>query len=86
MESKIQITRAKIKNFYSFNDCGKGELYRYLNDESKLVFKFFPIGDTVDLLLISPKGEEKVLVFSFTFKNKEHLEILNEWYSKKHMI
>lgn len=86
MESKLQITRAKIKNFYSFNDCGNGELYRFLDDGSKLVFKFFPISDTVDLLLVSPKGEEKVLVFSFTFNNKEDIEILNEWYSKKHMI
>lgn len=77
----------KIKNtildFYPFRESDDDELICNLKSGEILVFKFFPKGGVVDLLLRVPATSgynEKSVVLSFSFENKEHRDVLKDLY------
>lgn len=74
----------KILNYYAFKEDEDGDLFCVLEDGSELIFRFFSIGNAVDLLLRkAPSLKEESLILSFSFDNDSDKKILNEWYSKK---
>lgn len=75
-----------ILNFYPFRESDDDELICNLKSGEILVFKFFPKGGVVDLLLRTPAlsgYKEKSVVLSFSFENEEHRDVLKNLCTRK---
>lgn len=89
MKDELHIIKNKILDYYPFKENKEGELLCDLKDGSKLVFVFSQKGKSIDLFLrrVLPflGYKDTGLVYSFSFDNKEDIQILNE-YIKNRLI
>ena len=70
-----------ILDFYPFRESDDDELICNLKSGEILVFKFFPKGGVIDLLLRAPAPsgyKEKSVALSFSFENEEHRNVLKD--------
>lgn len=88
MKNELFKTKKWILNYYEFHENGENELYCALEDGRFLIFKFFPKGSAVDLLLrkyllYTGLEDEEVIKTSFYLDNKDHVKILDKWHAKR---